>query len=562
MNKNYIFSIVLGLSLVSVPVYGQKDSTLHQTMTVERDFSPIVRDANKIDLQPSYEEPTIQKSPTTFSSWEAGEARSNQIGHMAAGQVIAQDDPYKRGYLEFSAGNYWNADLKAGLYYKEFTVNLNGFFTNGNYDLPYYCSDGSDAPQWKNRMLNGDIKVGYDHMFPDGSRIRAHVGAGGRNYNMLNQLYTGEALSSELCQDLYPIGYTYANSYKLSLSQDMVKNPTVKQKLGNVNVDVSYERNGAFMQLGFDHSGLDLPDLSENEFTVKGGYGLYEEDGWQLIADLNMGMQFCDKNYFTIMPELHFSVFGDGRLSRFYVDATGGIRRPNLYQQMLNTPYAFPSFGYGKEKQLFDVTLGYEDNEKGYLKWGVYAGTSLTLDELYDETNTSIFSPEYFVDYQDKETLKNCITFTSLAHDDRFEFKAGAYLDYEYGKVFAAKGDFHLHTNSRYCEPLVNLGVHFISNPVEKFKVDLSFDGGFKREGDFYFQTLQSYSSPSSKVEYFTQTVDLGNIADLGLRFDYKFKDDVSFFLFGKNLLCQEYQLWPGLPAQKFNVHLGFNWIF
>lgn len=530
--------------LISATVYAQKDSTLHQSMTVERDFSPIVKDANKIDNQPTYVETKVKKSPTTYASWKANEARSSQIGHMAAGQVIAQDDPYKLGYVEFSAGNYVNADLKAGVVYNDFQVDIDGFFKNGNLDLPYYDvssinDDSKKISSWKDRLLNGDITLGYDHMFDNGSRIRAHIGAGGRNYNMLNYSH------------LFPFeeGIQTSSSELVSKKEN---DRIIKQKVGNFFADASYEFRDLEVQVKFIHSGLNIPDMTENSIQAKALYGLYYEDGWQLKAGLNIGMQFAEENHFTISPELEFSKFGYDKMSRFYATLTGGLKRPDLYEQMLMTPYAVPMMDYDAEQQIFDLVFGYEDNELGYLKWGIYGGAALTMDRLNTVMTSQITLDDYTSSGLNPDKFFG-LTYARLTHSDEFEFKAGGYLDYEYNKFFRAKGNVHFHSNGKFGEPLLSLGVHVLSNPIQKLSLDLGFDGGFSREMDFV--TIHGNNEH-------TYSLDMENICDLNLRGDYKWKDNLTFFLFAKNILCCEYQTWPCIPAQKINIHAGFNWRF
>ena len=92
MKKIYNILFVFSLSFVSSVSYAQKDSTLQQSMVVERDFSPIVRDANKIDQQPQQEEIKFKKSATRYADWLAPTATSTEIGRMPA--IILKTDSF------------------------------------------------------------------------------------------------------------------------------------------------------------------------------------------------------------------------------------------------------------------------------------------------------------------------------------------------------------------------------------------------------------------------------------------------------------------------------------
>lgn len=550
MNNLYRFFSVASISLCSVSAFAQKDTTIHQSMTVERDFSPIVRDANKIDQQPQIVEPKITKSPTRYADWVAGEARSKHIGRMSVGQVFVNDDPYKNGYIQFSAGNYVNADLDACINYKDFTIGLDGFMTKGDLDLPYPDlnkvlddnNTGSVFNTWASKLMQGNVKLGYNHAFSNGSRIRAHVGAGGRNYNMLNTVYTTYPIEE---YELFEIGGNY---------------DPYSQKLGRIFADATYDFKDFSVALGYAHSGLKYPDMSENALSLKGEYGWYYEDNWQLKTVLDLGFQMSESNYFTIRPELQYSRFQDGQMNRFYANFAGGLRRPDLFDQMNVMPLALPMMDYKPEKQLFDLTLGYENNDKGYFKWGFFIEGSFTLDRLGSVMSSIFTSDDYFSSGLDKDIRH--ITYARLTRSDEFEFKGGAYFDYEYGKLFGFKGGLNFNTNPRFGDAVANVDLHLLSNPVNKLFLDLSFNGGFGREMDFeYTNTSNSDHLSQSKLANVSD-LDLGTIYDLGFRAEYKVMENFGVFLFGKNLMNCEYQLWGGVPAQKINIHAGFNWHF
>lgn len=546
MNNIYRFFCIGAVSLFSVAAFAQKDTTIHQSMTVERDFSPIIRDANKIDQQPKMIEPKITKSPTRYADWFAGEVRSKQIGRMPAGQVFVQDDLYKNGYVQFSAGNYVNADLDAGINYKDFTLGLNGFMTKGDLDLPYpeitNVNGESKFNSWASKLMQGDIKLGYNHLFEGGSRIRAHIGAGGRKYNMLNAIYSALPIED---YELNQVGGSEIN---------------IAQKVGRIYADATYDLNDLSVTLGYTHSGLKNPDMSENAIALKGEYGWYNEDVWQLKTILDLGFQMSEKNYFTIRPELQYSRFQEGQMNRFYANFAGGLRRPDLFDQMWVMPLALPMMDYSPEKQIFDLTLGYENNDKGYFKWGFYAQAGYTLDRLGTVMSSLLTTDDYLSSGLEKEI--EGITFARLTRSDELEFKAGAYFDYEFSKMFGAKGGVSLNTNPRYGESVANVDLHLLSSPINKLFLDLSFNGGFGRKMDFEYKGLSDSVDLSLPKPALVNDLDLGNILDLGFRADYKLMDNFGVFLFGKNLLNREYQLWGGVPAQKINIHAGFNWRF
>ena len=535
MKNIYNILLVSSLSLGSVSAFAQKDTTLQQSMVVERDFSPIVRDANKIDQQPKQEEIAIKKSATRYADWLAPTATSSEVGVMPAGQVIATDNP-ESGFIKFSAGNYINADLSAGVSYKDFFAELNGFATQGDLDLPYAVYSPSmtstengqlSSGTWENRMMNGDVKLGIDHIFLNSSRVRAYICASGRNYNMMNmKLLPAAMVDPDFINDndfLYDIS---------SLNEDD------KQKAGRLGAGVIYDINAFSIDLQYLRDAEKLFDCSENTVKLGGKYGWYDDDKKNFTIALNLGMQFGEENNFTCMPEIEYSRFGSTSLSRFYVNAKAGVSRYELFDLLSVMPMASNLWDYSQEATLFDVTLGYENNDKGSFHYGAYIGAALIGDRLDAEMSD---------------------TFAQLIQDDEFEFKAGAYMDYEYSKYFKTKAGVKFSSNPRFGGEKLNVGLHFLSNPSSKLSLDLGFDGGIDRKMAYCTNYVESADDQLKRYE---TDVDLGNILDLNFRADYQLMDNLNIFINGKNLLNNEYQLWAGVPAQKINIHAGFKWRF
>ena len=535
MKNIYNILLVSSLSLGSVSAFAQKDTTLQQSMVVERDFSPIVRDANKIDQQPKQEEIAIKKSATRYADWLAPTATSSEVGVMPAGQVIATDNP-ESGFIKFSAGNYINADLSAGVSYKDFFAELNGFATQGDLDLPYAifspASTGTEKGQlssgtWENRMMNGDVKLGIDHIFLNSSRVRAYICASGRNYNMMNmKLLPAAMVDPDFINDndfLYDIS---------SLNEDD------KQKAGRLGAGVIYDINAFSIDLQYLRDAEKLFDCSENTVKLGGKYGWYDDDKKNFTIALNLGMQFGEENNFTCMPEIEYSRFGSTSLSRFYVNAKAGVSRYELFDLLSVMPMASNLWDYSQEATLFDVTLGYENNDNGSFHYGAYIGAALIGDRLDAEMSD---------------------TFAQLVQDDEFEFTAGAYMDYEYSKYFKTKAGVKFSSNPRFGGEKLNVGLHFLSNPSSKLSLDLGFDGGIDRKMAYCTNYVESAGDQWKRYE---TDVDLGNILDLNFRADYQLMDNLNIFINGKNLLNNEYQLWAGVPAQKINIHAGFKWRF
>ena len=375
--------------------------------------------------------------------------------------------------------------------------------------------------------MNGDVKLGIDHIFLNSSRVRAYICASGRNYNMMNLKLLPAAMVDP--------DFINGNDFLYDISS---LNEDDKQKAGRLGAGVIYDINAFSIDLQYLRDAEKLFDCSENTVKLGGKYGWYDDDKKNFTIALNLGMQFGEENNFTCMPEIEYSRFGSTSLSRFYVNAKAGVSRYELFDLLSVMPMASNLWDYSQEATLFDVTLGYENNDNGSFHYGAYIGAALIGDRLDAEMSD---------------------TFAQLVQDDEFEFTAGAYMDYEYSKYFKTKAGVKFSSNPRFGGEKLNVGLHFLSNPSSKLSLDLGFDGGIDRKMAYCTNYVESADDQLKRYE---TDVDLGNILDLNFRADYQLMDNLNIFINGKNLLNNEYQLWAGVPAQKINIHAGFQWRF
>ena len=521
------YSILTIFALASTTIFAQtakKDSTLHQSMTIERDFSPIVRDANKIDQQPEIIDINVKKTAARYADFAAPNVKSSAIGQMAAGQVIAEEERYKRGFVELSGGNYVNADLKAGINItSDLSADIDAFFTKGDLDL----IDTKEI-KWKSRYFDGNGKVNYSHSLVNGGRLVGHIGGGGRNYNLF------------------------------SISDD-----PITQSLWRGFADFGYENESFSILASYQHTNVNVSNVNveENSLHLKGTYGWYDNLDWTLKVGIDLGTDFnaAAKDLFEFMPFVEYSKYFDG-MNRFYASATAGIKQYGLYNLMTKMPLLLASSDYRPERTLADVTIGYEDNNNGAFKWGLFAEANIMSNRIDAMICFPLpYNEQFDIPYRE---INN---FGKIKNKKATEIKVGGYFDAKLNKYFQMKTALDFSSNPRFGEGMVNVNTHITSNPIKKLTLDLSFDGNFKREMELVALDLD-YLSISSETnepkDIISETIDLKSNLDLGFRADYKVLDNLTVFAYGKNLLGCDSQLWTFIPRQGLNIHVGLNWKF
>lgn len=68
---DYRYLVLLIVALTSTAAFGQSDSALNRSVTVERDFQPVIQAAGKVSTKPAVVETTIEPAPIEYSEYTA-----------------------------------------------------------------------------------------------------------------------------------------------------------------------------------------------------------------------------------------------------------------------------------------------------------------------------------------------------------------------------------------------------------------------------------------------------------------------------------------------------------
>ena len=92
-----------------------RSDSLRREVTIEKDFTPIVRDASKINTLPEVEAPTVTKQSIRYSDWTVPAPLEPRAVLLAPGGFGEKpEENQSRGYVDFGIGNYLNMVGNAG----------------------------------------------------------------------------------------------------------------------------------------------------------------------------------------------------------------------------------------------------------------------------------------------------------------------------------------------------------------------------------------------------------------------------------------------------------------
>jgi hypothetical protein len=572
------------------------DSTLQQSMTLERDFAPIVRDADKMQSHPTVEQPTLQqRSLISFADWTAQPESSTDLTRLKVGRVF-DDEPFEtnRGYVDFRIGNYWNTDLKAGynLIDTEATeLKLSTEWHATEQDIKSTRENalyGNRLGDWYQSYLSG---AGALELTRRRERLDWHMGVGykGVSHTLLGNNLRSSALAgnnghdannSELRQKTSDVNFRLSfdnerhdadvkyevgtETYLFSYDIPEENRETQERFWANVSAPSPLEELRAGLK-----AEVELRQYNKSSWTVNDRDCEALEEGvavrltpyvqWELDElhlDLGARADFLSdaKHHVGIAPEVHASYELPFKGQYLYADLTGGVESPSVRTLMYQMPFYLPIEEHLNPWTVTDATVGYSNKVCGSLRGRVFLGAAYTLDALVAYATDGLTVGR---DTEDNEacTVGNVGVTTTLGNVDDLQLKAGLELEWTASKYFYGTLGATIYDHSEACAASQRankvVDVALRSHPVKQLEMELRYEGKFDRNA--------WYLNPTTAG---TEKIEMENINDLSLSGSWAFTKDFSVRADIRNLLNEEQESWLGAPGQRFNFQVGLLWKF
>lgn len=164
MNK--LYTLLLSMACVSTTQAQQQqkaDTTMTRTVVVEREYTPDIMDANKVNVLPAVTPPSAQRPEVSYVNQLCPSAEI-PAGTMAAEAPALEMSQVNKGILRLGYGSHQQYDALAaarlGLSKRDkldLSASLQGH--KANLELPFH------PIQWHESTLQSKLKAGYLHRF-------------------------------------------------------------------------------------------------------------------------------------------------------------------------------------------------------------------------------------------------------------------------------------------------------------------------------------------------------------------------------------------------------------
>ncbi len=593
MKKNFIYTFILLASsaLISQNAIAQdkgKDDKLQREMILEKEFTPMVRDASKINVLPQVESPKINKTAVRYSAWATPVVPVNGFEPLPAADY---DTSYpfssKRGYFDFSGGNYMN--LKGDLGYKFVDTDKDefGFWfqhnsTNGK------VKNVDEAGKSKLKRNDNRFNLYYKHNF----NALAFLLNAGYRFNSFNYYGLPVGAPSSMTDDIY-------TWFPQSGLTDFDKNQTVQQFGAQFGIVAHEDRDLQYKALvGFCRYGNKLGYLygidgaTENQVHSEFSLSSAFKDTYRIGADVEMNNLFYSDggrdNYTNIALNPYFNVnnetfklrlgltadiaFNQGKTLSFspdvrmnwefaesvflFSDIVGG-KTLNTYAQLSESNiYVNPSLLPKDSHTPIDATFGLRSNYFPGFWFEVFGGYKMIDDDalgyrLLDGNVDAGLLSRNAISYQN---LKTSCWNVGVGMKYKYEDWLDIAVNLKKNGWDLRKGDGDVFDRP---DMEANAGVTFKLTNGLAFDVNYYLATGRKYRD--VFMLIPSGSSFDSAPMSEVRTGSLKDIHSLSLGANYEINKTLNVFVNLNNLMFRKYELWHGMAVQGFNAMGGIG---
>ena len=115
MKTRYIPALFLSLTLFGATAQTDNKKSLQRAVTIEKEFTPIVQDASKINSIPEMEVSASERPDIKYTEWKNAREETPSVAILPAGDNGVEAPDRQRGYARIEIGNYLNINANAGL---------------------------------------------------------------------------------------------------------------------------------------------------------------------------------------------------------------------------------------------------------------------------------------------------------------------------------------------------------------------------------------------------------------------------------------------------------------
>ena len=580
----------------------EHQDSLRRELILEKEYTPNIRDASKINAYPELEAPKASKSQVEYADFSIPYDVNPQLIALPVGTYFETiSHSKKRGYISAGVSSFVDIDGDLGyqiLNNEKNQLSIFGSHRSSDGNVKYLQSD-----EEKQKMKINDNLVGltYNHLsgntrfFSDVSYIHSTFNYYGNFLSLMSarsqapELPEIDKTTNQADQIIdVNIGLSVKERdafnylFKINFSNFNQKHVLgvgqtgPKENFIHMNMDLNREWDsdkllglkafykGSFYSLT-DKEVYAYRPIDYNSYSDIGlnPYFFYDGGNWNIRLGVLADVLLNYNKNLNVAPDFELN-FHPSEKVLVYMSAKGGVATNNMKNTYYKNRYAVPFMRIQDSYSLLDATMG--------LKFSV-ANFGFNLFAGYKDTKNEHFYSQYFsvMNVAEGEPVIIGSNFSRPEYNDAQVIKIGGDLRYKLtDEIDAGLKAVYYNWNLKETElgSIKNaawgtpdfigdlmLGYQFSSLPL-RFDLSYHLEAGRKT---MCTTTLQYLSGSSSTWEELKEEMTMKNINNLNIQAVYSINDTFSLFGRANNILFQKYDILYGYPAQNFSIMGGVN---
>jgi len=547
-------AFVAGCQIVSAQSH-KNDTIARRSVVIERDYTPSIKNVEKLEINPIITEPEIKKSEVSYSEQVPLLKPDYEVNKWPAAAIHLQQNSYKKGYAILGFGLYGTA--LGDLYYPivddasqrlTFDTHIHGLF--GDTQRQWITNFGLN---YLKRLDAFDLNIGA-YFKRNGFN---YYGVTGSYFNTFSANYkdsTNNFINFGLKAGVKSKGDAEAVAYKANVEYN---NFTPGTGLGEQKIHIT---GNVELPVGEHRLGLNIDDY--NLFYSKyNGQQLYPNHA---IVGVNPYFDLKGEQWSVRLGlKDYFSINGKDKSTHLMPDVAAQIdltKTVNIYAGITGEYNVNSMQKITDENPYIDPTLRVDDSYApvkvfGGIKFSPTAGLLLDGSVAYTSYDKQYFYANqyepmyiYYVMVANLDYLYNYPgimkpTFTTL-YDKAKVVTAKLNIGYNWkDKIFA-------HLNARYN----SWDTKTLTKAWMKPSTEIEFGGEAKITRNVFVNA--NYYFAGGKYAYMvgSDPIKMKNTNDLSLGASYSYSDWLTAFVRLNNVFGTKYQTWYGYNS------LGLNW--
>ncbi len=583
MKRLYNIGIVC---LIATVAWAQNDSTIERTVTVERQFQPIIEHAGKLEVTPHIEEVEQKDTPIEYSDFSTPlqlDFNTNPLGYADAN--FHQPKPlngFLRGAIGHSATRFdfnyqvsekkdMSLDLQAHHLGQWGRKTMSNSMFGFDFSKRFSATDLFFGVDGRNTFFT---RYGKYFEYTDFDKMKGDF-VGLDNYSAFQpddkanhwDINTRIGVRSLPKQD---IKYLVQTGYEAFV---MGKNLTEHNINSHAMVDMHWSEHHAGLDLVAENHfySADLTGFEWNAVRAERGdtvakayhaikvepYYAYNGKRFRIHAGVNLDMCFGKGEIFRPSPNVNFEANLAKDWLALYGGATGDYQTSSVREHMTILPYlhAENEIATQMSRSYIPVNafLGFKIRPQANLLIDLYARYILKKDMIY-------FVP----DNQHKG-------YFNVTGGDNYQWKIGAKANYHYKDIInvSLNGFYAIGTmltdslNTMLVAATANLPEgHILDQPTWgiTFRVDAKVNSKISLYSDNYFGGGKYMLG--NNAEGVMQAIEAKPIIDLNIGAQYNINKWLSCYLQLNNYLNRKHDIFYGYQSQGINFLAGVSWSF